>query len=63
MLGRYIRAVDDMSSELRYNDPPGVIVSTSRLIKITAVSIILIFPNQLHRSLLDCKTIILSKYN
>ena len=27
--GKYIRAVDDMSAEQGYNDPPGVIASTS----------------------------------
>ena len=61
--GKYIRAVDDMSAELGYNDPSGVTASTSLFVNIAAVSMILIFYNQLHLSLVDCKTMILLKYN
>ena len=61
--GKYIRGVDDMSAELCYNDPSGVTASTSLFVNIAAVSMIVIFPNQLHLSLVDCKTMILLKYN
>ena len=53
--GKYIRAVDDMSAELGYNDSSGVTASTSLFVNIAAVSMILIFPNQLHLFLVDCK--------
>ena len=61
--GKYIRAVDNMSAELGYSDLSGVTASTSLMVNIAAVSMILIFPNQLHPSLVDCKTITLLKYN
>ena len=61
--GKYIRAVDDMSDELGYNDSSSVTASTPLSVNISAVSMILIFPNQLHLSLVDCKAIPLLKYN
>ena len=61
--GKYIRGVDDMAAELGYIDPSGVTASTSLFVNIAAVSMIVIFPNQLHLSLVDCKIMMLLKYN
>ena len=41
--GKYIRAVDDMSAELGYKDPSGVIASISLFINIPGVSMFFLF--------------------